>query len=61
VPATASALLNTLLCFVFVARGSGQHSFCSVYDFGPWPLLQGYSAANLAPSVLRVRVRERDG
>lgn len=28
----------TLVCFVLVAPDT-QHSFCSLYDFGPWPLL----------------------
>lgn len=30
----------TLICFVLVDPES-QHSFCSAYDFGPWPLLHG--------------------
>ncbi|CAG9464794.1 unnamed protein product [Pedinophyceae sp. YPF-701] len=31
---------RTLLCFVLVDPNGG-HAFCSEYDFGPWPLLQG--------------------
>ncbi|KAL0045494.1 hypothetical protein WJX82_008274 [Trebouxia sp. C0006] len=34
------SLKQTLLCFVLVAPDSA-HSFCSRYDFGPWPLLPG--------------------
>ena len=34
------ALNNTLVCFVLVDPNS-RHAFCSRYDFGPWPLLQG--------------------
>jgi hypothetical protein len=31
---------STLLCFVLVGPAQ-QHAFCSRYDFGPWPLLEG--------------------
>lgn len=31
---------STLICFVLVDAAS-RHAFCSRYDFGPWPLLQG--------------------
>ncbi|KAL4514183.1 hypothetical protein Ndes2437B_g04164 [Nannochloris sp. 'desiccata'] len=41
----------TLLCFVLVAPNS-QHSFCSRYDFGPWPLLS--FVETLPPGVERV-------
>jgi sugar/nucleoside kinase (ribokinase family) len=41
----------TLLCFVLVAPNS-QHSFCSRYDFGPWPLLSFVNT--LSPGVERV-------
>ena len=41
----------TLLCFVLVAPNS-QHSFCSRYDFGPWPLLS--FVKQLSPGVERV-------
>jgi hypothetical protein len=34
------SLKQTLLFFVLVAPDSA-HSFCSRYDFGPWPLLPG--------------------
>jgi sugar/nucleoside kinase (ribokinase family) len=30
---------STLLCFVLVAPETQTHTFCSSYDFGPWPLL----------------------
>jgi len=42
---------STLLCFVLVAP-NGQHSFCSRYDFGPWPLLSFVNT--LSPGVERV-------
>lgn len=32
-------LFSTLLCFVLVAPETQTHTFCSSYDFGPWPLL----------------------
>ena len=41
----------TLLCFVLVTPNS-QHSFCSRYDFGPWPLLSFVDS--LTPGVERV-------
>jgi sugar/nucleoside kinase (ribokinase family) len=41
----------TLLCFVLVAPNS-EHSFCSRYDFGPWPLLSFVNT--LPPGVERV-------
>jgi sugar/nucleoside kinase (ribokinase family) len=31
---------DTLVCFVLVNSITNEHSFCSRYDFGPWPLLQ---------------------
>ena len=37
------SLKKTLLCFVLVAPDSA-HSFCSRYDFGPWPLLPGVTS-----------------
>lgn len=37
------SLKQTLLCFVLVAPDSA-HSFCSRYDFGPWPLLPGVTS-----------------
>jgi len=42
---------TTLLCFVLVAPNS-EHSFCSRYDFGPWPLLSFVDT--LSPGVERV-------
>lgn len=51
-PAAARGAAHaTLLCFVLVAPRSA-HSFCSAYDFGPWPLLAG--VASLQPRVLEV-------
>lgn len=49
---------QTLLCFVFVDP-HGKHSFCSRYDFGPWPLLGGVQ--QLPPRVLQVRLGWRVG
>ena len=37
------AMRSTLLCFVLVGLAQ-QHAFCSRYDFGPWPLLEGVTA-----------------
>ena len=37
------SLKQTLLCFVLVAPDAA-HSFCSRYDFGPWPLLPGVTS-----------------
>ena len=37
------SLKQTLLCFVLVAPDTA-HSFCSRYDFGPWPLLPGVTS-----------------
>lgn len=44
-------LQQTLLCFVLVSP-SGGHVFCSRYDFGPWPLLQG--AVDIPQPVMQV-------
>lgn len=44
-------LQQTLLCFVLVAPDAA-HSFCSRYDFGPWPLLPGVT--NMPPSAWQV-------
>lgn len=41
---------RTLLCFVLVA--GSQHTFCSSYDFGPWPLLSFVDG--LTPGVQQV-------
>jgi hypothetical protein len=46
-----SNLDQTLLCFVLVDPSS-QHAFCSRYDFGPWPLLEGVEM--LPPHVMQV-------
>ena len=45
-------LRQTLLCFVLVDL-AGNHSFCSRYDLGPWPLLPGVS--HLPPGVTKVQ------
>ncbi|GAX80599.1 hypothetical protein CEUSTIGMA_g8034.t1 [Chlamydomonas eustigma] len=34
---------KTLICFVLVDPNS-NHAFCSRYDFGPWPLLEGITS-----------------
>ncbi|KAF5830892.1 sugar/carbohydrate kinase [Dunaliella salina] len=39
-PEEAALLQQTLICFVLVDP-LGRHAFCSLYDFGPWPLLRG--------------------
>jgi len=31
---------ETLVCFVLVDKATNEHTFCSRYDFGPWPLFQ---------------------
>ncbi|KAG2453003.1 hypothetical protein HYH02_002339 [Chlamydomonas schloesseri] len=47
------SLDSTLICFVLVDPAS-RHAFCSRYDFGPWPLLDGISALpERAQAVLR--------
>ena len=46
------AMRATLLCFVLVGPAS-SHAFCSRYDFGPWPLLEGVTS--LRPDVSAVR------
>ncbi|KAG2425649.1 hypothetical protein HXX76_013494 [Chlamydomonas incerta] len=44
---------STLICFVLVDPDS-RHAFCSRYDFGPWPLLDGISELpERAQAVLR--------
>jgi hypothetical protein len=39
------------VCFVLV-DAAGGHAFCSRYDFGPWPLLEGVE--RLPAHVMRV-------
>ncbi|PNW78680.1 hypothetical protein CHLRE_09g387050v5 [Chlamydomonas reinhardtii] len=47
------SLDSTLICFVLVDPQS-RHAFCSRYDFGPWPLLDGISELpERAQAVLR--------
>ncbi|GFR46665.1 hypothetical protein Agub_g8280, partial [Astrephomene gubernaculifera] len=44
---------STLICFVLVDHAS-RHAFCSRYDFGPWPLLEGIQGLpEQAAQVLR--------
>jgi hypothetical protein len=50
--ATEPVAPSTLLCFVLVELSTGAHAFCSVYDFGPWPLLQGFAPEQLNDRVL---------
>lgn len=45
------SLNKTLVCFVLVDPNS-KHAFCSRYDHGPWPLLQGIS--QLPPNALQM-------
>ena len=49
-------LNDTLICFVLVDPNS-RHAFCSRYDFGPWPLLQGITS--LPEHSLKVWLCER--
>lgn len=51
--------LRTLLCFVLVERLTARHSFVSAYDFGPWPLLEGFAPAHLSSEVLDAVARTR--
>lgn len=46
-------LLTTLVCFVLVEASTRSHTFCSRYDFGPWPLLSKFS-----PSQIRSKVSD---
>jgi len=48
---------DTLVCFVLVDKETGEHSFCSRYDFGPWPLFR--SVTSLSESVKNVISRTR--
>ncbi|GBF90155.1 sugar carbohydrate kinase [Raphidocelis subcapitata] len=47
---------RTLVCFVLVDP-EGGHAFCSRYDFGPWPLLEGVDS--LPPHVMRALASTR--
>lgn len=44
-------LAKTLVCFVLVDRRSREHTFCSLYDFGPWPLLSGLTPSDVNAGV----------
>ena len=46
------AMRSTLLCFVLVGPAQ-QHAFCSRYDFGPWPLLEGVDSLPDRVSAVR--------
>ncbi len=51
-PVVNAPVVNaTLICFVLVDPHS-RHAFCSRYDFGPWPLLQGIGG--LRPEATQV-------
>ena len=50
-PSAGSDVNTTLICFVLIDP-AGRHSFCSRYDFGPWPLLAGITS--LPDSALAV-------
>ncbi len=44
---------ETLACFVLVNTRTNEHSFCSKYDFGPWPLFWNvHSLCSKAVDVL---------
>lgn len=44
---------ETLACFVLVNTRTNEHSFCSKYDFGPWPLFWNvHSLCDQAVDVL---------
>ena len=49
--AVHSSLRSTLICFVLTHAATATHTFCSRYDFGPWPLLEGLSARDLPGDV----------
>jgi hypothetical protein len=46
-------LLTTILCFVLKNRATGEHTFCSQYDFGPWPLLQRHVPEEMHTGALK--------
>lgn len=45
-------LIQTLVCFVLVERMTREHTFCSRYDFGPWPLLSSFAPSDVSKGVL---------
>eukprot|EP00798_Chlamydomonas_sp_ICE-L_P002335 gene2335-8630_t len=47
---------HTLVCFVLVDPQQG-HAFCSRYDFGPWPLLEGVN--ELPPACMKMLCNTR--
>lgn len=56
-PEEAHGILDrTLVCFVLVDPAGG-HTFCSRYDFGPWPLLEGVD--HLPTHVIQALTRTR--
>ena len=50
-PEDDPVLTQTLVCFVLVDRISREHTFCSRYDFGPWPLLSSFAESNVSAAV----------
>jgi hypothetical protein len=44
-------LLETLVCFVLIEASTRAHSFCSRYDFGPWPMLTRFSPKHIDSNV----------
>lgn len=54
------SLDSTLICFVLVDPQS-RHAFCSRYDFGPWPLLDGISELPERAQAVRGPRGGRDG
>lgn len=52
-PEDDPVLAKTLVCFVLVDRTSREHTFCSRYDFGPWPLLSTFTPSNISTGVFR--------
>lgn len=46
------AMEETLVCFVLVDKATNEHTFCSRYDFGPWPLFEQVN--NLSPHAVNI-------
>jgi hypothetical protein len=49
---SSAILLSTLVCFVLIHSETRSHTFCSAYDFGPWPLLSSFSPNELHTGLL---------
>jgi hypothetical protein len=52
-------LLETLVCFVLIEASTRAHSFCSRYDFGPWPLFTRFSPKQIHSNVSDAFMRTR--